>query len=183
MAMFLLLPDLRRLIHVLVLNRPAPPAELRALFHGKWTARVALVARNLALVYLLTTNLMNASRSIQQFQARSPLRGIYDVEEFESNGPARWRRVIFDRARGFTFYLENDNRQRRQITLDEKERALKIAGEGGVLRYEQPEPGILVLSGEFGGSKIRARLRRDDKRAFLLLNRGFHWISEYPFNR
>jgi hypothetical protein len=32
------------------------------------------------------------------------------------------------------------------------------------------------------GQKVRARLHRQDA-SFLLVNRGFHWINEYPFNR
>jgi hypothetical protein len=31
--------------------------------------------------------------------------------------------------------------------------------------------------------RIRARLRRVDESALLLLNQGFHWVNEFPFNR
>ena len=34
------------------------------------------------------------------------------------------------------------------------------------------------------GHKIRMQLRLEDRKDFpLFLKRGFHWISEYPFNR
>jgi hypothetical protein len=33
------------------------------------------------------------------------------------------------------------------------------------------------------GRKIRAQLRRVPQTDFLLINRGFHWINEFPFNR
>jgi hypothetical protein len=33
------------------------------------------------------------------------------------------------------------------------------------------------------GHTIRMQLQRIDLNKFLILNRGFHWIQEYPFNR
>jgi len=30
---------------------------------------------------------------------------------------------------------------------------------------------------------MTARLRRSNERKFLLTDRGFHWINEFPFNR
>jgi hypothetical protein len=40
--------------------------------------------------------------------------------------------------------------------------------------------GILLFP--LNGSEITARLRRSDERRFLLTDRGFHWINEFPFN-
>jgi hypothetical protein len=33
-----------------------------------------------------------------------------------------------------------------------------------------------------GGSVLAVGLRRVDTSKLLLISRGFHWISEYPFN-
>ena len=52
-----------------------------------------------------------------------------------------------------------------------------------VLSYEQPGPEILTVAGAIDGQKITARLRRIDESKFQLVSRGFHWISERPFNR
>jgi hypothetical protein len=40
-----------------------------------------------------------------------------------------------------------------------------------------------VLSGKFGADSLVMRLRRLDENKFLLMNRGYHWIQEQPFNR
>ena len=42
------------------------------------------------------------------------------------------------------------------------------------------DPEHLDLAGELDGQLIVARMK---KRTFLLETRGFHWISEEPFNR
>ena len=47
---------------------------------------------------------------------------------------------------------------------------------------EPPSP-LLVLEGTYNGAAITVRLRELPASSFLLRNRGFHWINEYPFNR
>ena len=48
--------------------------------------------------------------------------------------------------------------------------------------YDNPQPDVLTLKGQMDGHQIAATLRRVDESQFLLLNRGFHWINEYPVN-
>jgi hypothetical protein len=52
-----------------------------------------------------------------------------------------------------------------------------------VLTYQQVSPEIVTLAGTLNGSEMTARLHRSDDRKFLLKDRGFHWINEFPFNR
>jgi hypothetical protein len=40
----------------------------------------------------------------------------------------------------------------------------------------------VTLEGDFLGEPARMRLVRSPE-TFLLLQRGFHWINEFPFNR
>ena len=47
----------------------------------------------------------------------------------------------------------------------------------------RPTPDQLTLDGSMGGHPIHAELKRVDLRKFTLVNRGFHWINEYPFWR
>lgn len=51
-----------------------------------------------------------------------------------------------------------------------------------VLRCEMNDT-RLTMEGTVGGSEVRAEMTRMDGKDFLLLNRGFHWINETPFNR
>jgi hypothetical protein len=48
---------------------------------------------------------------------------------------------------------------------------------------DRQSPGGIILAGEMDGKKISAKLRKIELNSFLLNNRGFHWISEFPFNR
>jgi hypothetical protein len=53
----------------------------------------------------------------------------------------------------------------------------------GTLAFTRDGEKTLRLSGELAGAKIEAVCERLDARDFLLLNRGFRWVNEYPFNR
>jgi len=55
-----------------------------------------------------------------------------------------------------------------------------LAGTLAVVR--EGEKG-LRLTGELEGARIEAVCTRRDPTDSLLMNRGFHWVNEYPFNR
>jgi hypothetical protein len=46
-----------------------------------------------------------------------------------------------------------------------------------------PFDGGLVLEGSLDDGPFSARLRRSARPEFLLEARGFHWVSEYSYNR
>ena len=52
-----------------------------------------------------------------------------------------------------------------------------------LLHYERPTPERLVLEGVLQGDTLSIHLKKFDAQNFLLMNRGFHWINEFPFNR
>lgn len=62
--------------------------------------------------------------------------------------------------------------------------ALTLTDADGEHRWSVARTGDgLVVEGPLRGRTVRATLRRVDDTAFVLPNRGFHWVQEYPFNR
>jgi hypothetical protein len=128
---------------------------------------------------------------------KSPLRGIWKVDEFEVDGKVRpplitdqerWRRVVFDYPQMIAIQLMTDTRRRYMLKLDPAANTIDLSKRDDpawktTLFYQQPEPGLIALEGTLDGKKIRAKLLLTDTADFLLINRGFHWINEYPFNR
>ena len=49
--------------------------------------------------------------------------------------------------------------------------------------FERPAPGQMTRDGKMDGHTVHMQLKLKDRNQFLLVNRGFHWIQEYPFNR
>ncbi|HEV3437717.1 MAG TPA: hypothetical protein VG122_10185 [Gemmata sp.] len=123
----------------------------------------------------------------------------------------RWQRVIFRKA--ITFQKGQPGKSSVGITnmlgkpvlvsevmVDPEQKTISLSKPGGspqsgeppvvrVLRYTEPEPGVIVLEGEFladgsaGPKQVKVRLRHYGKDKFLLSSRGFHWINEVPYNR
>src|ERR1700730_2643060 len=108
LALFLVLPDLRRLINLFVLNRVADPQPRPPLLRRRW-ANYSLWGIQWGLgIYLIA---MMLSRGLTETRLRSsvpvttPLYGLWKVNEFTANGQVhppiltdnlRWQRVIFD---------------------------------------------------------------------------------------
>lgn len=202
MAVFLVAPDLRRLIDFLVLHRPVSAVEYRPfLGRWKWLRYGALTLRTLVVVGFTGMLLTVAQESRKKFgdlAPRSPFYGIWNVEELETDGTnrpplitdaGRWRRVIFDYPTVVSVHLMSGTPVRYGLKLDEEKKVLTVSSRraetkwSADLAYTQPEEGVMTLEGTLEGKKIRAKLRRTDPGEFLLLNRGFNWINEYPFNR
>lgn len=201
MAVLLTLPDLRRLADFLLFNRRVEPARMRPLFQSPRLNRAALVLRTVFIVGLSLYWLHECYKIDRQYgrlAPKPPFYGVWEVEEYAVNGQvrpplltdaARWRRVLFDEP-GFIgvqamdeekdqyYVLELDARGKRFVLGKYKDPKWR-----SVLSYQQPRPDVLRLAGTIDGQKISARLRRMDDSRFLLTNRGFHWVSERPFNR
>ena len=56
-------------------------------------------------------------------------------------------------------------------------------GKPSVLAFSPVAPGKLRLTGSLGDEALEVVVRRCEPQEFLLINRGFHWINEVPFNR
>jgi len=200
MAVFLALPDLGRLASLLVLNRGAEPAPVRPVFTRKWLDRGALVLRTvlvLGYTVLMLNYAHNNSRRYGSLAPKPPLYGIWNVEEMVVDGRARpplatggtrWQRVIFSNSYTVAIQLMNDSRQRYMLEHDTGRKRLGLSklddlAWKSTLSYRQLGPRLLAIEGSFDGHRLRARLRRVDEPELRLVNRGFHWINEYPFNR
>lgn len=200
MAVFLILPDLRRLANLLVLNRPTEPVEYRPLFARPVLNRGGLVFRTLFILAFAVMALYQSWSVRSKYgdaAPKPPLYGIWNVEEFVVDGEVRpplltdkerWRRMVFSRVGAVSIYPMEAGYKYYSLKLDPIQRNLRLSKPSNpksqsVLSYRQPEPGVLAVDGTFEGRKVRARLRRVDEKSFELVSRGFHWINEYPRNR
>jgi hypothetical protein len=50
-------------------------------------------------------------------------------------------------------------------------------------RFDRPTGNRMSLDGEMDNHSVHMQLQLVDRNGFLLVNRGFHWIEELPFNR
>ncbi|HEY6214351.1 MAG TPA: hypothetical protein VIW45_18785 [Vicinamibacterales bacterium] len=197
-AVLLLVPDLPRLVRLMVTNKPVEAARLRPPFEIAWRRRAAVALQVLIVGLILWQNAGSRSSSLRQPpRPLAPRYGIYEVESFIVNGaprPAhamdskRWRRVIVNEAGGISVQTMDDATIRYRTREDAARHTYELSTifapyDRTVLAYREPGPGQLVLEGQYAGETIAVTLQKVALPSFLLNERGFHWISEYPYNR
>jgi uncharacterized membrane protein YphA (DoxX/SURF4 family) len=201
MAVFLAAPDAKRLIDVLVLNRPVAPRRVTPLFATRRATVIAACLAALLVGYTIYNDvkfgLTYYRETIGPDAPKPPVYGIWDVESLTKNGAdqppllsdsTRIRRVIFGGLSRATFRLMSDSVERYTMKVDSTKHELALTGRFDpkntrTLSYTTVDANHLVLAGRLGTDSLVLRLRRLDENRFLLMNRGFHWIQEQPFNR
>jgi hypothetical protein len=200
MSCSLLLPELGRLTNVFILNRPALPPAVPPLFRRRLLSIALLAAQILFLAWSAGSSLHQSYKQATQYGDLAPrpaLYGIYAVDELSIDGQVRpllftdptvWRHVVFD-LYGFVGIVPPDGPvQRFSGKLNEKTGMLELSKRSdqnwkAEFKMDHPSANVIVLSGEMDGKKIIAKLHKVELNSFLLNNRGFQWISEFPFNR
>jgi uncharacterized membrane protein YphA (DoxX/SURF4 family) len=214
MACVIALPDAKRLIRAVVLNKPTPPAPERRLFERRWmdlTGAAVKAVLVLALIGLQGYSSIEQRRQMLDTSSQPKVIGSYDVTKFAEGGVDKpmllsdatlWKRIGV-RAMGTeppSFLLSvrkmNNDSIRYNLALDEKTSEMKLTPwrGGSPLPEGETEPAPetlrytldgkqLTLEGTISGTPLKVELKRLEATDFLLVNRGFHWINETPFNR
>jgi hypothetical protein len=192
---FLLAPDARRLGNVLILNRPTEPSPASDPFATARANRVARVAQVVFGIYLIGMFTWVATRSYYAEGGpgvpRSPLYGIWNVEEMSVDGDTRppvlndydrrWRRAIFDTPAVVVFQRTDDSFAHYVASIDTSTRDIALTKRNGgnwraSFTFDRPSADRLVLDGTMDGYKLRLRLRLLDFDTFRLLNSRFRWV-------
>jgi hypothetical protein len=194
MSLFLLFPDVKRLLDVLVLNRPTEPTPLGVgpPLSIPWMKQARLGLK----VILIGGAAFSATKPVVKYGKPPPhaLYGIYEVDSFLRNGESRpllitegssWRRVIVNTYGWMTIQLIDDKAVRFRTKTDAKEKTLTLRswddaeGNKGVLKYTQSDPDHLIFEGSFAGDELQVHLRKIDRK-FPLREAKFQWAYDGP---
>jgi hypothetical protein len=208
MAVFILAPDMRRLLDVLVLNRTAAPRTFTPLSNRSWINRGTLILPVLLSVLSVSTlahfSLKRYAAENPTAVARSPLYGIWIVDDFSATGiPGplltdklasdmnvglggdRWTELIFDAPGILLIHFSNGVLDYTQLTLDQVKNTVSVSDEADLnwksdFAYQRTGD-RLNLQGYINGNAVALKLHRLDLSNNRLTSRGFHWINESPF--
>jgi hypothetical protein len=200
MALVLLAPDMKRLLHLVVLDRPTASSSQQPIFRRRALQRVLIVAQLALGGWIVWSNYsesMNGYRTFGAGAPRPPLYGLWDIERMTIDGVersplitdyGRWRRVVIQRANGISFQRMDDTTVGYGARTSEDQKTITLLGapntpSPGTLRVNRPAEDRLVLEGDVGGKKIRMEAKKNDLRGYRLLQSRFRWIQEAPFNR
>jgi len=204
LAMFLLVPDLRRLMNVFVLNRPIPAANLEGPVPKYWMRNTRIVLHTVLVVlsvYWLAGPSLQGPRE-RGPRPKSPFYGLYQVEAFIENGrplelnDANWRRVIFEGQDEMTILTMDDSMLYYYAHVDIATNTVTISGERdldsnqqkeslpkSVVAFSWPDPDHLEFRGNLTNQPVIINMRKVDTSKFTLVSRGFHLVQNRAFYR
>jgi hypothetical protein len=187
MSLFLLLPEGSALWRFFILHRPARLARVWLPRIERRSLRIfAAVLQGLTVISVVGGNTWTGYASARQYTELfkpPPLYGVWDVD----TGGVPWRRLIMSTVQFMTAVAPDGKRTSVATTYTVPthsvqlfDRATKATGD---LTYRLPDATHLELRGTLDGKPVMIRAHRYDSGKFLLTTRGFHWISEDPYNR
>jgi hypothetical protein len=206
-CLFLLALDSKRLIGLLVLNRPVgATAAYDSILSRPWQVWGSRLVKVFILYQLLYSPLRSSwtrYQAAKQPPAPGPFAvGVYDVRQFVVNGDTvpltstdslRWRDVIIDNAGAGSIGTRDSlfwQRYRRgyfRYKPDTATRTVSVWKTSAIprdstflftMRYETPDTNTVRFIAPIRGDTVRVDLVRTS-RHFQLTERQFHWLSEY----
>ena len=84
--------------------------------------------------------------------------------------------------------MRNDSLKRYNIIINSITKTVKFSeysdpGYKSTLYYFNPDATHLVFTGKLQDVSVYIIMQKLDFNNMRLINRGFHWINEYPYNR
>lgn len=204
LAVFIAGQDYKRLIGFFILNQPIVPQANREPFKKKWANTTVTIAKIVIIVAAFGITAYNNLESQTQYgdaTPEPPLYGIYEVTDFVRNSDTlapvlsdtiRWRYIVFDKGDMASTFGMKANSYRDieywKVKTDtlKKEVAFysyRDTAVVGRLKYAKTDSATYTFKGMFKKDTIGVQTLRTDENDFLLMNRGFHWVNEYPYNR
>ena len=200
MCLFLLAPEFQRLADFFFLNRAPGPSTQPSLFVTRRANRISLAVQIVFGMLLLGMNAYGSWSLWHTYGGgapRSALYGIWNVDQFAIDGQlrsplltdgGRWRRAIFEFPTRMAFQRMDDSFARCVASLNVKDNTLELTRDDDKnwkanFRFQRVAENQLTLDGDMDKHKVHMQLQLVDRKTFLLVNRGFHWVQEYPFNR
>jgi hypothetical protein len=204
MMLFLLAKDMNRLYYFFIANKTAPPSDIaRPVIRNKKLRYGLLIFKVLVIGYCIGVGGYDAASLLSSYgdnAPKSPLRGIYNVETYVRNNDTipplqsdstRWKQLIVSGYRDNSFAMlrgMNDSALYHIWQLDTVKKSVIMypwtdTAFKNNLAYVFPDKDHMEMRGSWRGDSLYVRFKIYHLDKFRLVNRGFHWINEYPFNR
>ena len=199
MSLFLLAPHASRLWKLLVLNKAVEAAPCEPVFRDR-KKRIGLLAVKIVLIGFIVvmdvTNGLDRQQHLEDTMGNSvSYSGIYNVETFVLRGdtiPAilnnttRWKRVlVYYKDWASIEYMDGAVVSHR-FESDTTHHTIRIISSPSYVysfNYHPIDEKRILWRGLMGSDSLKLVVRKKGSDDFLLINRGFHWINESPFNQ
>lgn len=201
MCLFILAPNFQRFYAFFILHRTAIiPLPQSPVFKKKYLNIAHMVFKYIFIAGFFASGIFIGIQAQKQDGAdvhNPSLYGIYNTEFFVRNEDTlpplltdniRWRRLIVEKYGNATIQTMADSFSHYKFATDTLKRRFEVKSYGDdaekyTFNYSIPGKDRLMVRGNWQGDHITVVFRKYDIEQFRLVNRGFHWINEYPYNR
>ncbi len=200
MTLFLIAGDLQRFLNFFILNKPVQAKDYTPIFKKKNWKITRLAIKGLFICSAIGFGAYECWQESNDFgnDATKPaLFGNYRVETFVRNNDTlpslttdsvRWSKVMVAYGNSMKITKMNDSAKWYKISVFPAEHRAMItrfrdSSLANNFSYTQPDSSTLIMAGKWKDDSLFVKMKIEDNKHFLLMNRGFHWINEYPVNR
>lgn len=201
MCAFLIARNFKTLWEFFFLRTPIALTDIYKPILKKGISKAMLAFKVLLLGYVLGYGTYSTLESKEKYygdSSKSILRGLYEVDEFKlndtlissSNKTKKWKYLMIDGKKYAKIKPIGKKSQWYKLTVDSIKNELILKNYRDTLeiynlKYTAGDSTNFYLKGTVKLDTISIKLKRtkDYKKKFLLTNRGFNWINEFPYNR
>jgi len=198
-ALLLIIPYFPRLSKVILTNQAVEKITPKSFYNeGKWKTIRPFLKWGFIAIFCYTT--LSSALKAYDFHTEKektiPLYGLYEISNVVTNNDSitvqvkyadTWRYLIIEYANSAQILQIDMSKKAYEFEVDSiaKKFTLKNFRDSEdvyTFNYEKTDS-TLTFSGIIKKDTFKYTSKRIEKDDFLLMNRGFHWINEYPFNR
>jgi hypothetical protein len=187
-AFIIISPAIKKILLFLTGENAQPVALSFIKIGNKSVTIVFTVLKTILVVVLVGLDFFSFNEETEQ--PADYLDGVYRIESIEYSNdsiPAlKWEKIMFNSLYGaVTDYSGTRNQLELQIDTTKKiiNFNFRLDSISMSFNYELFAVDSVKFTNIQEADTIRVFTKRLQKNDFLLLNRGFHWVSEYPLNR
>ncbi|AYB33835.1 hypothetical protein [Chryseolinea soli] len=194
-AMVIAAPQLKRLISFFILNKATAPENIRPAFTHPKARLFHGIGKAIVILFMAQQLIVSGMKREAEMAAFFPERfDAYEVVEHKTNGMAvpeedktrRWKKLyVMPNDKCSLVYMDGAT-IRWNFAADTVARTMRLSSPDSTtiyhFQYAIAKDNLYTLKGKLNEDSIQVAMRKNSEE-FLLLNRGFHWINEYPFNR
>jgi len=200
MAVFLMAKDFSQLLNALILHKPSAAATFPRMIQSRRWWIASRIFKWLFIASLLYGNISGSIDALTKYgdsRKLPPLYGIYNTELVIKNKDTlaplttdrtQWKQLIVQFEKYAQIKMMNDSLHSYNFDVNDtlKKIVLYSSNDYSLTEstlYYKLDSTVLTLTGKFGKDSMYIRLRKYDINKFRLVNRGYRWINEYPYNR
>lgn len=195
--LFILLPEAKRITTFLFTRKTVAPSDMYMPVFVKLGPRLVRTSlKSIAILWLIVMIIQFQGRggSYAENKKKIPLYGIYtvayvlqnnDTIPMNPNDNEQWRRLVIEFEERAAVQHFNDSFSKYEMRIDTLKQGITMIDEKKNKTYfwYEAEGKHMVFKQGVDDDTTTIIMHRQDAEDFLLINRGFHWINERPYNR